>query len=104
MANKKSKKEDQIPTLSKGDSKVGLFFDRFHSTIFTLVAGLGLSVVIGLLFLVVINSSDTTGHTSESVSTHFDTTTINRVEQLDPLSQPARSVALPNGTRTNPFK
>lgn len=77
-------------------------FQRYSLTIFIVVLTSGLGVAVLMLSATVQQASDSTGYTSNTTSSSFDQTTIDRVKQLHTSTEFTSNVALPSG-RINPF-
>lgn len=82
---------------------VANFFDRYHAVLFVVTVFGGLAVAIYLLSTLVSGPSplDDLTNTPSAEST-FDSETIERVNQLQPLSDSPRSPEIPSG-RIDPF-
>lgn len=78
------------------------FFGRFHAVIFAVIVGGGLAVCVYLLMNILDSSSAPEDYTPPSTNTSFDTQTIERVNQLRPLSERPSAPEIPEG-RTSPF-
>ncbi len=95
MAKKKQK-------ASHANLTLGAFFGRFHAVIFTISVGGGLAVAIFLLMNILNSSSAPDDYAPPSTNTSFDTQTIERVQELRPLTDTPSAPPLPEG-RTDPF-
>lgn len=82
--------------------KLAPFLNRYHGVIYAATVCLGLAAAVYLLADIVANPSTPTGYTPDATNTSFDTATIERVDQLRPLSSPPEKIQLPSG-RNNPF-
>lgn len=92
-----------LPKLKPPSIDIGSFFGRFHAVIFAVGVCGGLAVGIYLLSGL-LNESSTIpdNYTPPATDTTFDTSTIERVKQLRPLSVPPSAPDLPKG-RIDPF-
>ena len=92
-----------LPKLKAPSIDFGSFFGRFHAVIFAVGVCGGLAVGIYLL-TGLLNESSTMpdGYVPPATDTSFDTSTIERVEQLRPLSVSPTAPELPEG-RIDPF-
>lgn len=97
MAKKERSSNIKAPSIN-----IGGIFDRFHAVIFVVVVFGGLAVAVFMLSALLAGSSTPEGYVPPTTETSFDTEVIEKVEELQPLSQPPRAPELPNG-RTDPF-
>jgi hypothetical protein len=77
-------------------------FQKYKLTIFIVVLVGGLATAVLFLNQILALSSDTTGYTSTLEVQGFDQVTIERIQQLQPSSEPAPVYVAPAG-RVNPF-
>lgn len=76
---------------------------RFHLTLFIIFVVAGLAAAVMILNQMLIDTSNPASYTSTVSSAGFDQTTIDRIAQLKPSSDPnATNVTLPT-SRINPF-
>ena len=81
---------------------ISRFLERFHIVLYTVIAVGGISVVVYLLYLTIIDATDVP--TTNSVpSSSFDRDTIDKLESLNAKSGGGKPLDLPANTRTNPF-
>ena len=98
MANK-----DKSPAKNKRSLSIKRLFERFHAVMFFVVVFGGLAVAVYMLSTIISNSSTPAGYTPPSTESSFDTETIDRVDQLRPLSTPPSAFDLPQNERSDPF-
>lgn len=75
---------------------------RYNLTIFIVIMVGGLAASVIMLNNIVVHSSDTTGLTPKATNITFDQSTIDRINQLHPSSDPGPPFVAPAG-RINPF-
>lgn len=78
-------------------------FERYHAIIFTVLVGGGLAAAVFLLSQLATDPGSVDGYTAPATNLSFDTQTMQRVEELRPLSEQPTPPPLPSG-RTDPFQ
>lgn len=75
---------------------------RYHIILFVILVAGGLAVVVFMLNLIILKSSNPDGYTATSNNATFDQATIDRIKQLRTSGENDAPLDLGKG-RTNPF-
>jgi hypothetical protein len=89
-------------SLSSLTGPLSRFFGRYHATIFFTIVVLLLAGAILSLYLASANTTPTSGDTTGVISSNFDKTTEQEIEQLRDRNEPVNELQYPRN-RANPF-
>ena len=96
MAKKTSTRKTKKPF------KIQDFIGRYHVMIFTIIVGGGLSFMAYSLLMIVTNTDVPADYTPQRADSSFNDQTIDKLEQLRPVSSSPSRPDIPSG-RSDPF-